>query len=204
MFRVQVRSHSNQFAHETDLSLTHFGDRIAEIVVGGDAVNLDAFAARQPLQFLATGLRPVERIAVRPLTIDLHAVVAEFFGGTNEFRQSEGFAAIPAAEIGDAIESNFHKGMSGLFEFCRGPENRVMNQRAVRRMTKRRMVVTELNEDDPGSAAWADPRDGTIAGRVVRDEQWFDVRRNEHQTTAHHGQPDQRSYRRANVLLEGQ
>jgi hypothetical protein len=31
------------------------------------------------------------------------------------------------------------------------PENRIMNQRAVRRMTKRRMDVTELNEDDLGS-----------------------------------------------------
>src|SRR5438552_10156423 len=54
-----------------------------------------------------------------------------------------------------------------------------MNQRAVRRMTKRRMVVTELNEDDPGSGAWADPRDRRIAVWIIRAEQRFDVRRNE-------------------------
>ena len=46
-----------------------------------------------------------------------------------------------------------------------------MHERAIGRMTKRRMVVTELNEDDFGGGAWADPRDGAIAGRIIRDEQ---------------------------------
>src|SRR5204862_6759327 len=55
-------------------------------------------------------LRPVEWIAVRLLAADLYAVAAKFFCGANEFGQSEGFAAIPATEVSDAIESNFHSG----------------------------------------------------------------------------------------------
>src|ERR1041385_7653901 len=110
MFRAQVGGHSDQIAHETDLGLTHLGDRVAEVVIGGDAVNLDSFATRQTLQFLATSPWPVQRIAVRTLAIDLHAVVSELFCRANEFGQSEGFAAIPATEVSDAIESNFHLG----------------------------------------------------------------------------------------------
>src|SRR6266568_6435805 len=40
------------------------------------------------------------------------------------------------------------------------------------------MVVAQLNEDDFGSRAGANPSDGAIAGGVVSDEQWFDVRGN--------------------------
>src|SRR6266480_1321186 len=114
MFRAQVGSHSNQLVHEADLRLTHLGNRVAEIVIGSDAVNLDAFAARQAVQFLATSLRPVEWIAVRSLAVDLYAVVAKLFRGADEFRQGQGLAPIPAAEIGDAIESEFH------FDFAEG------------------------------------------------------------------------------------
>src|SRR5256885_640846 len=109
MFRAQVGSHANQIVYEANLSLTHLGHGIAEIVIGSDAVNLDTFSGGKALQFLATSLRPVEWIAMRSLAIDLNAVVAEFLGRTNEFRQREGFAAIPAAEVGDAVKSNFHK-----------------------------------------------------------------------------------------------
>src|SRR4030095_13007709 len=111
---------SNQFAHETDLSFAHFGNGVAEIVVGGHAVNFDPFAARAALQLLTTLLRPVERIAVRPLAINLHAVIAKLFCSANEFRQSESFAAIPAAEVGNCIESNFHKVSLGYLSFPPG------------------------------------------------------------------------------------
>jgi len=60
-------------------------------------------------------------VAMRPLAINFHAVVAELFGGANEFRQSKGFAAIPAAEVGDAIESNFIIRFQS-FEFSSSPE----------------------------------------------------------------------------------
>src|ERR1041385_8468271 len=179
MFCAQVSRHPDQLAHKTDLSLTHFRDRVAEIVVGGDPENLDAFAARQALQFLATSLRPIERIAVRSLAVDLDAVVAECFCGANEFRQGKGFPAIPAAEVGDAIESDFHKGQFVSSEFAGRPENRIVHERAIRWMAKRGMIVTELNEHDPGRRAGADPRDRGIAGWIVRDEQRFDVRRDE-------------------------
>src|SRR5438445_2308424 len=109
MFRAQVGSHSNQLVYEANLRLTHLGHGIAEIVVGSDAVNLDAFSGSEALQFLATSLRPVERIAMRPLAVNLHAVITELFGDADEFRQGQGLAAIPTAEVGDAIESNFHK-----------------------------------------------------------------------------------------------
>ena len=78
MFRAQVGSHADQLAHEANLRLTHLGHGIAEIVIGRDAVNLDAFSDGKAPQFLATSLRPIERIAMRPLAIDLYAVVAEF------------------------------------------------------------------------------------------------------------------------------
>src|SRR5437899_5844608 len=137
MFRAQVGSHSDQLAHETDLRLTHFGDRVAEIVIGGDAVNLDSFAARQALQFLATSPGPVEWIAVWPLAVDLYPVVTKFFRGANEFRQSERFAAIPAAEVGDAVESKFH------FDFDEGFSR-------VHRIALRKMVVKALSSKSHG------------------------------------------------------
>src|SRR6267143_3681102 len=138
MFRAQVGSHSNQLARETDLSLTHFGDRVAEVVVGSDSVNLDAFSDGEALQFLATSLRPVERIAMRPLAINLHAVIAEFFGGANEFRQGQGLAAVLATEISDAIESEFHFGFAeGCFL-------------AAHKITLRKRVVKALSSKSQG------------------------------------------------------
>src|SRR5262245_25457703 len=110
MFRAQVGGHSDQLAHETDLSLSHFRDRVAEIIIGGDAVNLNSFVARQSLQFLATSFGPVERIAVWALAIDFHAVVTESPGGLDQFGKSQGFTSIPEAEIGNAVESEFHLG----------------------------------------------------------------------------------------------
>jgi hypothetical protein len=108
MFRAQVGSHSSQLAHETDLSLTHFRDRVAEIVIGGDGVDLNSFAVRHGPQLFASPRRPVEGIAVRSLAVNLHAIIAKSACGFDQFRKSQGFAPIPGAEIGDAIESEFH------------------------------------------------------------------------------------------------
>ena len=41
-------------------------------------------------------------------TVNLNAVVAIFLGLFHEFRERQSCAAIPAAEVGDTIESNFH------------------------------------------------------------------------------------------------
>src|ERR1022692_736375 len=174
-----IRRHADQLAHVADLSLAHFGNGIAEVVVGGDTEDFDAFALGDAQQFLAFVLRPVERIAMRPLAVDLNAIVTEFFRRMDELWQGERLAAIPAAEIGDAIESNFHKVSFGSLEFSGGPENGIMNERTIRGMPERSVIVTELDEHHFGSPARADPSDGAVAGEIVRQEQRLNVRGNE-------------------------
>ena len=50
---AQTSRHADEFAHVGDLAFTVFRDRAAEIVVGGDAVNLDALAVSNATEFPA-------------------------------------------------------------------------------------------------------------------------------------------------------
>jgi hypothetical protein len=68
-------------------------------------VKLDPFAVGQGTQLFAPPGRPVEWIAMRALAVNLNPVVAKSFGGLNQFGKSQGFASIPYAKVGDAIES---------------------------------------------------------------------------------------------------
>jgi hypothetical protein len=147
ILRSHVGGHADQLAQVTDLGLAHFGHGIAEVVVGGNAEDFDAFALGDAQQFVALVLRPVERISVRSLAVNLHAVVAEFLCGANKLRQGESFATIPAAEVSDAVESDFHRVSFQLLEFPPGPENRIVHEGAIRWMAERSVVVTELDED---------------------------------------------------------
>jgi hypothetical protein len=52
---------------------------------------------------------------VRPLAINLYAVIAKLFCRANEFRQSESFAAIPAAEVGN-VSGGANVEENGRFE----------------------------------------------------------------------------------------
>ena len=74
---TEVGRHADQVAHVADLGLADLGHRVAEIVVGRDGVDLDAFAVGPRAQLAAPGGRPIEWVAVRPLAVDLDAVVAD-------------------------------------------------------------------------------------------------------------------------------
>src|ERR1041385_3272743 len=147
MFCAQVSRHPDQLAHKTDLSLTHFRDRVAEIVVGGDPENLDAFAARQALQFLATSLRPIERIAVRSLAVDLDAVVAECFCGANEFRQGKGFPAIPAAERSEEHTSELQSRLHLVCRLLLGKTKHTSRTQSRIHVVRRLPVVERQNHE---------------------------------------------------------
>ncbi len=60
-------------------------------------------------QLAASGRRPIERIAVRPLAVDLDPVIAVLLGPGDHLGQGESLAAIPEAQVGDAVESQFHR-----------------------------------------------------------------------------------------------
>src|SRR4051794_8042386 len=106
---AQLRRHPDQFPDVTDLRLAHFGRGTTEIVVGGDRMDLNSLAGGEALELTAAFRWPIERVAVRPLSVDLNAIVAETFGGFDEFRQGQGFTVVPDAEVSNAVESEFHR-----------------------------------------------------------------------------------------------
>ena len=149
MLGAHVRRHADEFVDETNLGFPNLGNWVAEIVIGGYPEDFDPLAVCNPLQLLAACLGPIQWVPVGPLAVDFNAVVAKSAGRAYEFRQGEGFAPIPATEVGDAIQSNFHafvrmdlRGVS--VQFSRGPKNRVVYQCAVRRMLAGRVIVPEL------------------------------------------------------------
>jgi len=82
---------------EADLSLPDFWHGIAEVVVRCDSEDFDTFPVRKPAAVPALRLRPVERVGVRALAVELDAVVTEITGGLDEFGQGERFTAIPSS-----------------------------------------------------------------------------------------------------------
>ena len=75
--RSQVGRHADEVAHEADLGLADLGNGVAEVVIGRHREDLDPFAVGHRTQLAAARRRPVERIAVRPLAVDLDSVVAD-------------------------------------------------------------------------------------------------------------------------------
>ena len=106
--RAEIRGHANQVAHVHELALAVLRDRAAEVVVRRDGVDLDARVVRPPLQVAAARARQIDRVAVRPLAVDLHAVVAEPRGPLDQLLEGQRRSAIPEAEVGDAVEAEFH------------------------------------------------------------------------------------------------
>ena len=75
--RAEIGGHANQRPDVGQLGFAMLGNRTAEIVIGGHGVNRYAGIRRTATQLVAARGRQVQRIAVRPLAVDLHAVVAE-------------------------------------------------------------------------------------------------------------------------------
>ena len=73
---AEIGGHANEVANVEQLRLAMFRDRAAEVVVGGDGVDLDALILRALRQFQAPAGWQIQRIPVRPLAIDLDAVVS--------------------------------------------------------------------------------------------------------------------------------
>jgi hypothetical protein len=95
-------------SHVADLGFTNFGHRVAEIVIGGDAENLDTRTVGNGAQLAASTRRPVERASMRPLTVDLEPVVSVAPGPVDTFGQRKRFSAIPEPQVGDGVEPEFH------------------------------------------------------------------------------------------------
>src|SRR5580704_16526058 len=82
----------------------------AEIVVGSYGVDLKAVASGLAAEFAAARLRHIERVAVRTLAVDFHALVSELVRAFDDLFDSERISAIPDASIGDAVQADFHVG----------------------------------------------------------------------------------------------
>ena len=106
---AEVGRHPDQVADHADLRLADLGHGVAEVVVRGDGVDLDPLAVGPGAQVAAAGRRPVERVAVRALAVDLDPVVAVLLGPGDHLREREGLAAVPEAQVGDAVESDLHR-----------------------------------------------------------------------------------------------
>ena len=120
--RPEVRGHADEVAHVGELALPVLRDRAAEVVVRGDGVDLDAAIVGVPQEVLAARLRPVERVAVRALPVDLHALVPVLLRPVDHLLQGQGTPAVPHAEVGDAVEADLHLGLVGGAEQLGGAE----------------------------------------------------------------------------------
>src|SRR5262249_39822467 len=94
-----------------------------------DGVDVDPLGVGETAEVAAPRARPIERVAVRPLAVELDAVVAEPARGPDQLLECESLAAVPEAEIGDAIEADAQ--IRGRFrrqgarpEGCRAPSSR--------------------------------------------------------------------------------
>ena len=74
--RTEIGGHANQLLHVGELRLAMLRDRAGEIVVRGDGINRHAGIRRAQPQLAAARRRQIERVSMRPLAVDLHAVVA--------------------------------------------------------------------------------------------------------------------------------
>src|SRR5262249_24283025 len=86
-----------------------FGYRITEIVIGGDGVDFNALIVRAGSKLVTARGRPVQRITVRAFAVDLDAIVSVLRRPGDHLWQGERFAAIPEAQVGNAVESDLHR-----------------------------------------------------------------------------------------------
>ena len=106
--RTEIRSHANELLHIRELRLTMLRDRAGEIVVRRDGIDRHAGIVRAEPQLAAARRRQIERVAMRPLAVDLHALVAVLSRAIDDLLQRQGGAAVPDAQIRDAVEADFH------------------------------------------------------------------------------------------------
>src|SRR5581483_900262 len=107
---AEIGRHAQQLAHIDELRLAMLGNRAAEIVIGGDGVDLDAGVGSFLAQFTASGGGHIQRIAMRALAVDLDSLVAELCGSLDDLLECESAAAVPEAAVGDAVEADLNFG----------------------------------------------------------------------------------------------
>lgn len=100
---AQVRSHANAFAHVKNLHLEMLSDGAGEVVVGGDAVDFHALAVGDAAQFAAAGRRHVD-VAMWPLDVDLHSVIAIVAPAPQDSLEQRRVAAVPDAQKGNGVK----------------------------------------------------------------------------------------------------
>src|SRR5258706_316279 len=108
MLCPKMGSHSDEVAQVGDLCLAHLRCGATKIVVRCHCVNLYPFAFSHGAQLLAPLSGPVEWIAMGPLAINLHTVIAKSPGGFDQLRKGQRFTLVPDPQVSNAIESEFH------------------------------------------------------------------------------------------------
>src|SRR5271155_4727659 len=82
----------------------------AEVVIPGDRIDLQALIGGSFAQILAASFWQIERIPVRTLAIDFHAVISELRSAVDHLLRGQSIATIPNAPVCDAIEADLNVG----------------------------------------------------------------------------------------------
>src|SRR5262245_4516745 len=106
--RAVVSGHPNLLPHVGELTLAVFRNRAAEVVVRRDSVDRCPRVVCPLPDLEAARPRQVERVAVRPLAVDLDAGVAVLARALDDLLERQPLAAIPDAEKRDAVEADLH------------------------------------------------------------------------------------------------
>src|SRR5262249_33516730 len=106
---AQVPAEANLLADHQELTLSVLRHRAGEVVVRGDPDDLDPARGAQVAKLLTCPLTPIDRIAVRPLPIDLDAVVPVRRRALDDLAHAQRAPAIPNSEIGYRIKPHLHR-----------------------------------------------------------------------------------------------
>src|SRR5205814_1395977 len=75
-----------------------------------NCVDLDAVIIGDRAELLAARFGHIERIAMRPLSVDFHALIPEFVGSFDHLLDCQRIPAIPNASVCDAVQAKLHIG----------------------------------------------------------------------------------------------
>src|SRR5262245_17341787 len=104
----QIRGHANQLTYVKNLAFPMLRNGAAEVIIRRHAIDLDSFAVRHGAQLAAAALRHVERIAMRPLAVNLNTRVAVLLSPLDHLLQGKSFTSIPDSQKGNAIQAELY------------------------------------------------------------------------------------------------